>query len=277
MTLAVIILALGAAVLHTTWNVLLKATADPLPATTRALAASALAVGPLTLAGWLAAGRPGLSPAAWAVLAASAVAETFYFVFLSRAYRAGELSAVYPIARGTGPLIAVAGGIFLLGEKLAFGQLIGVLALLAGIWAVRRPRLGPSLLPALVTGIFIGVYTTLDRIGVRLAAPWLYGGSLWVVMALFLVVWTRGRPLVGAPPSQWGSSALIGILMATAYGITLVALTVAPVAVVAPLRESAVVLVTAWGIWRFGEREDAARRLVGAAAIVVGIVLIAAA
>ncbi|MDQ6692198.1 MAG: EamA family transporter [Candidatus Dormibacteraeota bacterium] len=275
MTLAVILLALGAALLHATWNVLLKSSADPLPVTTRALAASAVIVGPLTLGGWLAMGMPGIPATVWGLLAASAVAETVYFVFLSRAYRLGDLSAVYPIARGTGPLVAVAGGLIVLQEKLSPGELLGVLALLLGVWAVRRPRLDPALAPALVTGVFIGIYTTLDRVGVRLAPPWLYGGILWVLMALLLIGWTRGRPLLQARPSEWGSSSLIGVLMAAAYAFTLLALAVAPVAVVAPLRESAVVLVTAWGIWRLRERADAARRLAGAGAIIGGAAMIA--
>ncbi len=273
----VVLLALGAAVLHATWNVLLKASLDPLPVTARALAASALVVAPLTLAGWLATGRPGLPPAAWAVMAASAAAEVLYFVQLSRAYRAGELSEVYPIARGTGPLIAIAGGILLLREKLTPAEVAGVVALVAGIWIVRRPRPGPALMPALLTGIFIGVYTTLDRVGVSLGPAWLYGGSLWIAMAVGLAAWTRGRPLVSAGTGGWRAPLRIGLLMAAAYGLTLLAMTMAPVSVVAPLRESAVVIVTAWGVWRLGEREGAPRRLAGAAAILLGIVLIAAA
>jgi drug/metabolite transporter (DMT)-like permease len=276
MTPLVILLLLAAAGLHAGWNVLLKTSGDPLPTSTRALAASALVVTPICLVAWYATGHRGLPALGWVVLALSACAEGFYFVFLSRAYQAGDLSVVYPIARGTGPLVAVSAGLLVLHENLTGIELVGVAALLAGIWAVRRPRLNAAVIPALITGVFIGVYTTLDRVGVNLGSPWLYGGLLWGLMAVVLAAWTRGRPLGRKAGENWRTSITIGVLMAGAYGLALVALTLAPVAIVAPLRESAIVLVTAWGVWRLKEREGMVLRLAGAVAIVVGIVLIAA-
>ena len=171
MTLVVVLLALGAAGLHAGWNVLLKQSGDPLPTVTRACAASLAVVLPCTLIGWFETGRPGLPPAGWGVLALSAVAELCYFIFLSRAYLAGDLSVVYPLARGTGPLVAVAAGLLVLREHLSWLELAGVVALLAGIFAIRRPRMNAAVLPALITGVFIGVYTTLDRVGINLGSP----------------------------------------------------------------------------------------------------------
>lgn len=276
MTPVVILLVLAAAGLHAGWNVLLKTSGDPLPTSTRSLAASALFVTPVCLIAWYATGHHSLPSVGWAVLAVSACAEGFYFVFLSRAYQAGDLSVVYPVARGTGPLVAVTAGLLVLHERLSAIELVGVAALLAGIWAVRRPRMNAAVVPALITGLFIGVYTTLDRVGINLGSPWLYGGLLWGLMAVFLVTWTRGRPLGQLSGQNWRVSIVIGVLMAAAYGLALVALTLAPVAIVAPLRESAIVLVTAWGVWRLKEREGLVLRIAGAAAIVVGIALIAA-
>jgi drug/metabolite transporter (DMT)-like permease len=94
-------------------------------------------------------------------------------------------------------------------------------------------------------------------------------------MAAFLVAWTRGRPLRRKAGEDWIASIAIGVMMAAAYGLFLVALTIAPVAIAAPLRESAIVLVTAWGVWRLKEREGLRLRLGGAISIVAGIVLIA--
>ena len=136
--------------------------------------------------------------------------------------------------------------------------------------------LNAAVVPALITGVFIGLYTTLDRVGINLGAPWLYAGLLWGLMAAFLVAWTRGRPLGRDSGQNWRTSIAIGMLMASAYGLALFALTLAPVAIVAPLRESAIVLVTAWGVWRLKEREGMVLRMSGAVAILAGIVLIAA-
>ncbi len=276
MTPIVLLLVLAAAGLHAGWNVLLKTSDDPLPTSTRALAASALIVTPACLVAWFVTGHHWLPAAGWVILAVSACAEGLYFVFLSRAYLAGDLSVVYPVARGTGPLVAVTAGLLVLHEHLTAVELIGVVALLAGIWAVRRPRMNAAVVPALITGVFIGLYTTLDRVGINLGTPWLYAGLLWGLMAAFLVIWTRGRPLGHGGGENWRTSIGIGTMMALAYGLALVALTLAPVAIVAPLRESAIVLVTAWGVWRLKEREGVALRVAGAVAIVVGIVLIAA-
>jgi drug/metabolite transporter (DMT)-like permease len=271
----VVLLALVAAGLHAGWNVLLKTSGDPLPTSTRSLASSAMLVTPALLLVWFLTGHPALPPLGWLILVLSALAEAIYFVFLSRAYQAGDLSVVYPIARGTGPLVAVGAGLLILREHLSAIELVGVVALLAGIWTVRKPTFDAAVLPALVTGLFIGVYTTLDRVGINLGSPWLYAGLLWGLMAVFLGILTRGRPLQRGAGENWPTSIAIGLMMASAYGLALVALTLAPVAIVAPLRESAIVLVTAWGVWRMKEREGAALRIVGAVAIVAGIILIA--
>ena len=276
MTLLVVALALVAAGLHAGWNLLLKSTGDPLPTATRALAASAAVVTPVALAVWALTGHPNLPPAGWLVLAASSLAELGYFIFLSRAYQAGDYAVVYPIARGTGPLVAVGAGLLLLRERLSALELAGVLALLVGIWLVRRPRMNAAVAPALVTGGFIGTYTVLDRVGINLGSPWLYGGLLWGFIAVLLAAWTRGVPLRRGGGENWRVSVAIGLMMATAYGLVLVALTFAPVALVAPLRESAIVLVTAWGVWRREERREALPRLAGGIAILAGIALIAA-
>jgi drug/metabolite transporter (DMT)-like permease len=276
LTPVVILLVLAAAGLHGGWNVLLKTSGDPLPTSTRSLTASALVVTPVCLVAWYLTGHHGLPLVGWVVLAVSACAEGFYFVFLSRAYQLGDLSVVYPVARGTGPLVAVTAGLLVLHEHLTAVELVGVAALLAGIWAVRKPRMNAAVVPALITGVFIGVYTTLDRVGINLGSPFLYGGLLWGLMAIFLVIWTRGRPLGRSSGQTWRSSVVIGVLMAGAYGLALIALTLAPVAIVAPLRESAIVLVTAWGVWRLKERDGMALRMAGAVAILAGIVLIAA-
>jgi drug/metabolite transporter (DMT)-like permease len=274
--LAVLLLVLLAAVCHAAWNALLKASENPLSLAARSISLGALVSLPPVAALWLAQGRPGLPLAAWFLALASAGLELVYFIALSTAYQRGELSVVYPIARGTAPLLAVAVGLLLLGERVhsvAFG---GIALLLGGMWAVRRPAgAGAALGPALLTGVLIAAYTSLDRIGVRLGPPWLYGWLLWLFAAIFLLTFTRIRhvPQRGLTRDP-GLSLAVGVLMTGAYFLILYALSIAPLAIVAPLRESAIVLVTAWGIWRLGERRGAWLRMAGALAIVGGIALL---
>ncbi|MDP9483555.1 MAG: EamA family transporter, partial [Chloroflexota bacterium] len=108
----------GAAVLHVAWNVLLKTAGDPLRAAAIGMTAAAAVIVPVAIVGWVAIGRPPIPPEAVLLALASGVLEAAYFGFLAAAYRRGDLSVVYPIARGTAPLLAVAVGILILEERL---------------------------------------------------------------------------------------------------------------------------------------------------------------
>jgi drug/metabolite transporter (DMT)-like permease len=274
--LVVLPLVLLAAIFHATWNALLKASENPLSLATRAVTWGTVISLPPVAVAWTVDGRPGLPLAGWLLALASAFLELIYFITLSTAYQRGELSVVYPIARGTAPLLAVLVGLLLLGERLHPSAGLGILALLAGIWAVRRPATaGSAFWPALLTGVMIAAYTSLDRIGVRLGPPWIYGWLLWFFGAIFLIAYTTIRRiprsrLIDEPKM----SVTVGVLMTAAYFMILFALSVAPLAIIAPLRESAIVLVTAWGIWRLGERRGAWIRVAGALAILGGIALL---
>jgi drug/metabolite transporter (DMT)-like permease len=281
-----IVLALVAAAMHGTWNVLVKVSGDPTDTLTRATAAGAVLMTPPAFVAWLINGRPGLSVEAAGLAAMSAVLELIYIFLLSTAYRRGEVSVVYPIARGSAPLLAVLIGLTLLGERLAAPQLLGVGLLLAGILAVTLPQTsGRATLPALATGVAIAAYTAIDRVGVRLAAPWLYGWLLIVLLATGLVVtqWVRARLARKAaevgrklPPGvTWRQATVVGLFMWVAYLLVLVALSIAPLAVVAPVRETAVVAVAVWGVWKLRERQAAGLKLTGAVATLLGVALLA--
>lgn len=288
-------LAGASACLHALWNVLLKTSGDPLRVSGRAVASSILILTPIAVVAWLLEGRPNLPAQAWILVVASALVELAYFVFLSEAYRRGELSVIYPLARGTAPLLAVGAGIFLLGEHPSPLEFAGVACLLVGIWAVRRPAtFGRGVAPALLTGVAIAGYSAIDRVGVRLAPVWLYAWVLWVLVAAFLSMWiwassqapiarglsaagfTSHRPEGGERGASWPRAALVGLLMGLAYLLILIAFRFAPLSVVAPLRESAIVLVTGWGVWRLRERQGAWLRMSGAVAVVAGAALLAA-
>ncbi len=284
--------------------------------------------------GWLVTDRPAIPPEAWAIALASGILEALYFALLSAAYARGDLSLVYPIARGTAPALAVAVGIVFLGERLGPVGSLGVGLLLIGIlslqrpWAVFRrsseltPRMRQAAWLAVATGVTIASYSAVDLTGARIVAPWLYVAMITTFSAIILLLGiavvdrrtrgsvglafasvavatetddvaildapTSGRP--GAiPPGRvergsvlrsddWGRAAIGGLITVAAYLLVLVAFRFAPLSAVAPVRESAIVLVSGWGSFRLGEaatRRAGLGRLAAAAMIVVGALLLA--
>lgn len=292
MDLVAAALVLCAAVLHVGWNVILKTAGDPLRTATIGVVVAAAALVPVAVVAWVIDGARPVPPAALGVGIASGGVEVAYFVLLSAAYRRGDLSLVYPLARGTAPLVAVGIGLLVLGERLAPGGIVGVALLLAGLLAVQRPwrLLGaaaagdrPAAGLALATGVLIAAYSALDRVGVQLVHPIVYAAILWTTCAAGLVAWLLaasrlpgGRAPRPALQARRGIAA--GIMTVVAYGLVLFALSRAPLAAVAPLRESAIVLATVVGVAGLGEasrRGEAAWRVVGAALIVAGAAALA--
>ena len=269
MTGFAVALALGAAVMHAAWNLRLKAAADPLRLSAVAMPLATLLATPFVAAAWLAAGRPGLPWQAWALAVLSGAVELAYYHALSAAYRRGDVSSVYPVARGTAPVLAALFGLVVLRERLGPLQLLGVAVVIGGVWLARPPAGRRAvLLPALLTGVLIAAYTSIDRLGVRLGPFWLYAWAVFAAASLMLLPWARRGLARPALP--------VGLLTIGAYGLVLAALSLAPLALVAPLRESGVVLVALWGVLRLGEREAAALKVAGAAAVLAGAALLTA-
>jgi drug/metabolite transporter (DMT)-like permease len=302
-------LVLVAAVLHAGWNVLLKSSGDTLWTALRLQVIGTAILLPIAVWAWFANGRPAVAPEAIGIAVVSGALEAAYFVCLASAYHRGALSLVYPLARGSAPLLAVAIGIIVLGEQLSPPALAGVACLLIGILLVARPwealrTAGASQRGAigfaLATGVSIAAYSAVDRVGVRLAEPWLYGAILAVVATTLLaVVVVAGRRFgllapapvparsdgFAGPVPQRASfgvarDAVAGVLSLGAYLLVLFAYSIAPLAAVAPLRESGIVLAAAWGSLRLGEtsgRRQGATRIAAAALVVLGAVLLASA
>jgi drug/metabolite transporter (DMT)-like permease len=295
----VFLLVAGSAVLHVAWNVLLKTAGEPLRAATVGMSAAALLIVPAAIVGWLAIGRPPVPTEAIALGVVSGVLEAAYFVFLAAGYRRGDLSVVYPVARGTAPLLAVAVGIFILGERLGPEGFLGVAFLLVGLLMLQRPwrffrrsadggGWDPAVGFALLTGVMIASYSAVDRVGTRLVEPWLYAGLLWAACVVFLWAWVLASGALRqwraedatptAAPFDNRRAAIGGLITLAAYLLILVAFSVAPLTAVAPLRESAIVIASAWGALRLGEagdRGEAARRITASALVVLGAVLLA--
>jgi uncharacterized membrane protein len=284
----------GAAILHVAWNVLLKTAGDPLRAAAIGLASGAAIIVPGAAIGWFLTGRPPVPAEAILLGTVSGALEAAYFAFLAAAYRRGDLSVVYPIARGTAPLLAVAVGIGVLGEQLSPTGFAGVAALLVGLLALQRPwrflrsagraDRDPAVAFALATGVMIAAYSAVDRVGVRLVEPWFYAGLIWLsgTSFLWIWVWVKGRSerfaSAAAAPLDRRRAAFGGWITMGAYLLILAAFTVAPLTAVAPLRESAIVLASGWGTLRLGEgadRREAIRRIGASVLVVAGAILLA--
>jgi uncharacterized membrane protein len=306
----VFVLVAGAAVLHVTWNVLLKTAGDPLRAAAVGMGTAAIVLCPTALVGWLLIGRPVIPTDTLILGFISGVLEALYFAFLASAYRRGDLSLVYPLARGTAPLLAVAIGVVVLNERLVGIGYVGVAALLVGLLTLQRPwrylrasgrEGGGAAGYAILTGITIASYSAVDRVGVRGTEPWIYAALLWASCTVFLwgYVWVYRRRRAGelattgeadamataipesdVEPAAFSSrrAGIGGLITLAAYLLILVAFSVAPLTAVAPLRESAIVLASGWGAFRLREaadRDDAIRRIGSAALVVVGAILLA--
>jgi uncharacterized membrane protein len=277
------------AILHVAWNVRLKTAFDPLRAATIGLISGAVVVVPLAALVWAIAGSKPIEPTGAVLGVASGVVETGYFILLAAAYRRGDLSVVYPIARGTAPILAVAIGVGLLGERLGLAGFVGVALLIVGFlllqqpWRVLRGHRGldPSIAFALATGVMIATYSAIDRVGTQSVEPVIYGAILTTTAAILLSVWVRfvaGGGLLAGGPLVARRAAVGGLLTLSAYLLILFALSVAPLSGVAPLRESATVFAAAWGSVRLGEavsRGDSVRRIGASVAIVAGALLLA--
>lgn len=270
-TAEVMLLVLLGAALHAGWNALVKSGADKLLDTALVVAGSA---------GLAAAALPFLpqpAPASWPMLAASAAIHLVYFSLVAAAYRAADMSLAYPLMRGTPPLLVALLAGPLLGERLGALGWLGVLLVSGGILAMALRRgaraHAPAVGLALANALVIAAYTLVDGIGARRSgAPVAY--TLWVFLltaALFLpfVAWRRPRALAAHLRARWRTGLGAGACTLGSYALALWAMTQAPIAAVAALRETSILFGVALAALLLRERPSAAR-LAGAGAIACG-------
>jgi drug/metabolite transporter (DMT)-like permease len=287
MTLFALSLVLSAAVLHATWNLCAKRAGGGLPFVyvagliIAALYAPVLAVyhhwRPFHLA-WPA--------AAW--IAGSGVLKTSYALLLQRGYRTGDFSLIYPLARGTGPLLATVAAVSLLGERPGPVAVAGGLLIIGSVFFMTggprllhesRAHLRSALKHGAAIGAFIATYTVWDRHGVgALGIPPVYydaGTAATQLILLTPFAWRRRREVAAVARTQWRYAVGVATLSPLAYVLVLTALSFTAVSYVAPAREISIVIGAFLGARVLGEA-DSRRRLLAAAGVALGVIALAA-
>ena len=261
---------LGAALLHASWNALLKGSAD------KQLDTVAFSIGSAALAFVVALWLPVPARESWPWLAVSAAVHVVYFAFLANAYHWGELSYAYPIMRGGGPVIVALAGAALFGEVLPLVPTLGVALVCGGIIAFAAGRAHPRATAfAIGNAVVIAAYTLIDAKGARASgSPVAYALWFFVANGITLYAWAGARRGAALPrhlaANRW--RILVGAALTTgSYGVALWAMTRAPVAVVAVLRETAVIFGAV--IAHFWLKEKLTRRrLLATGAVMLGLV-----
>jgi drug/metabolite transporter (DMT)-like permease len=285
MTGGALTLILAAAVAHATWNFLNKHAGGHPTFTWLVALLSALLYAPATITivqVW----EIKLDFVMLGVVAGSAALHTAYFVLLNQAYRVGDLSLVYPLARGTGPLLASLAAIAFLGERPSLLALGGALLIIGGavvlttnLAQLRAPEARDPLVYALVTGVFIAAYTLWDKQAVSRfeVAPLVLDWGANIGRAVFLTPFALKYSDQAVVEWREHKYEALGcaVLIPLAYILVLTAMRFTPVSYVAPAREISILIGTVMGARLLGEG-DARRRLAGACAMVLGVVGLAA-
>jgi drug/metabolite transporter (DMT)-like permease len=272
-----------AAVLHASWNLIVKQAQERQIFTWWSLVIGSLCFLPLLAFG------PSLPGRVWPYVLASAIAETAYFFALIRAYRIGDFSLVYPIARGTAPAFLAIWAALFLGERpnhfglLGIGILVGGLIIVgSGAWLKRQGPVQVSsgaIAAALLVALCISIYTAIDGAAVRIASPISYTVAILGLSAIFATPAILVRYPIHAIQAEWQANwpriIAVGILNLGTYMLVLAAYSRARVGYAGAVRELSVVVAALIG-WRFLGEPFGAHRTLGSILIFAGIIVIAA-
>lgn len=263
MEVHVFIVVLLAALCHAIWNAFIKVDGDRLVFMAVLLAGSGM--GALSATPFL----PLPAPESWPYIALSILLHQGYTIFLILAYRYGDLSHVYPLARGSAPLIVAFLSVTLIGEQLTRHALLAVFIMGVGIMTLSLTRGAQNLRNpwavffALGTGLFIAGYTITDGVGARLAgsahsyAAWMLG--LEAIPIVTFVLWKRKMRALPQINRIWKPAMLMGLISLAAYWTVIWAMSVAPIALVAALRETSIIFAVLFGVLFLKERLSLAR------------------
>ena len=284
MSIEALSLILAAAVIHATWNLINKQASGHATFTWLVAVLSALFYAPVTITVieiWQL--KVGLIDIG--VMAGSAALHTAYFVLLNQGYRVGDLSLVYPLARGTGPLLSSIGAIVILGERPSLVAAIGALMIIGGVLILTgnlaqlsRSDSRSAAGYALITGLFIAAYTLWDKQAVShyaiapLVLDWGANVGRSILLTPFAFIYSD-QAIDEWREHKWEAIA-VAILIPLSYILVLTAMRFTPVSYVAPAREISILIGTAMGARLLAEG-DAPRRLGAACAMVLGVVALA--
>lgn len=272
MSSLVVALVLGSALLHASWNALLRADADRLKFITVMSACCALIALPVALI------APKPAPEAWPYVAASGAVQIAYCLLLVRAYRDGHLAQAYPIARGTAPLLVTLGAALFAGERLSPLGLAGVALVSTGITTLTFGKGRPDVrtaAAAVATGAAIASYMVIDGLGVRLSGSAI-GYAAWQAVAQgapmpFVYLLLRARWPALAWDANLARVAVGAAISVLAYGVVLWAMSLSPMGQVSALRETSILFAAVIGAV-FLREPFTPRGLLGAAMIAGGAV-----
>ena len=288
MTALSLVLVLLSAVAHSSWNLLLKRSADPETFAWCLLVTASVLLAPLGVALlWF---NPVGFPGLWFVLATIGL-HVFYFNLLSRGYAQGDLSLVYPVARGMGPMLVPVLAVIILDETIKPLAIAGIAAIIGGIYTIswwgnfhqvlRSPMLflrSAGMRYAVLTGLTIAAYSIVDKQGVGHVQPILYMYFLSIGTAVMLAPYILFHKGVAAVSAEWRANAVpitvAGLLTFAAYGLVLTAFSLSRVSYVAPAREVGIVIGVLMGVYLLKEPFGGGR-LLGSGFIVGGLALIA--
>ena len=273
MSLAVLGIVLLAALLHALWNALVKASGD------RTVTLGLIALGHCIPAVLLVPFVPIPNGVAFWFIAASTVIHWGYYYFLNISYRFGDLSLVYPVARGVAPVMVAIGAMIWADETLSWLAWSGILAVSAGIMvlAVVRYVDKRGVGAALLTSALIAAYSVVDGIGIRASGTpvgyvvWLFAAEICVAAFVLITRNTRYRALETKTQILGFTG---GVISGLAYGLALYAKTLAPIGIVSAVRETSVIFAALIGVIWMGER-PVHRRLLAAAIVACGVVILA--
>jgi len=285
-------LALGivliAAFLHASWNYLAKKSRNKLAFIWWAILFSVILFFPMFIYYWPAV---TISSAGWVCIVATGVLHAFYFWFMGRAYERGDLSLVYPLSRGSGPLLVPILAVLFMNEQLSITGVVGIALVIMGIFIIhlrtfsiqsflepfraRALRTGASLW-ALCTGATIAGYTLVDKVGVANVYPPVYIYLMFVISLLLLSPYVFAKERADLR-KEWNINKIqiliVGFLDLFTYMMILFALRISKVSYVAAAREISIVFSALLGIMLLHEK-NAPQKLAGAVLISMGVVLI---